>query len=128
MQRAAMMRSGANDPSVLPVRHTLECPRQATLVVSALQRHAVGAVGNWGSPAAGRRPPLGPPTARRLPLGYRWIAVRPGPPPPPPRRRRPLGPTPRYLAIPRWGLVDRGDQDGGPKRAQRQAPPSVPGR
>src|ERR1700722_9742821 len=63
MQRAAMMRSGANDPSVLPVRHTLECPRQATLVVSALQRHAVGAVGNWGSPAAGRRSRLGPRTA-----------------------------------------------------------------
>jgi hypothetical protein len=33
--------------------------------------------------------------------------VRPGPPPPPRRRRRPLGPTPRYLSIPRWGLVDQ---------------------
>jgi len=33
--------------------------------------------------------------------------MRPGPPPPPPRRRfRPLGPTPRYRTIPRWGLVD----------------------
>ncbi|EUA56788.1 putative cONSERVED TRANSMEMBRANE PROTEIN [Mycobacterium xenopi 4042] len=31
------------------------------------------------------------------------------PPPPPRRRRRPLGPTPRYAAIPRWGLVDRVD-------------------
>ena len=118
--------SGANDPSVLPMRHTLECPRQATFVVSALQRHVVGAVGNRGTPAARRRSGLGPgpQTAPRLPLGYRWIAVRPGPPPPPRRRRRPLGPTPRYLAIPRWGLVDRVDQDGGPDRAQRQAPPA----
>ena len=32
--------------------------------------------------------------------------MRPGPPPPPRRRRRPLGPTPRYQTIPRWGLVD----------------------
>src|SRR5271154_2434651 len=55
--------SGANDPSVLPVRHTLECPRQTTLVVSALQRHAVGAVGNRGTPAAGHRSGLGPWTA-----------------------------------------------------------------
>src|ERR1700743_864916 len=66
----------------------------------------------------------GPRNAPRLPPGYRWIAVRPGPPPPPRRRRRPLGPTPRYLAIPRWGLVDRVDQDAWPDRARRQAPPA----
>lgn len=42
-----------------------------------------------------------------MPAGFRWIAVRPGPPPPPRRRRRPLGPTPRYQSIPRWGLVDQ---------------------
>jgi hypothetical protein len=42
----------------------------------------------------------------RLPAGYRWIAVRPGSGPPRRRRRRPLGPTPRYGYIPRWGLVD----------------------
>ncbi|MGB0875935.1 MAG: DUF4328 domain-containing protein [Mycobacterium sp.] len=47
----------------------------------------------------------GPP----LPSGYRWIAVRPGAPPPPRRGRRPLGPTPRYLTIPRWGLIERFD-------------------
>ena len=41
-----------------------------------------------------------------MPPGYRWIAVRPGAAPPQRRRRRPLGPTPRYAAIPRWGLVD----------------------
>jgi hypothetical protein len=51
-----------------------------------------------GQPA-GRTPPP-------LPAGYRWIAVRPGAAPPPRRRKRPLGPTPRYGAIPRWGLVD----------------------
>ena len=38
---------------------------------------------------------------------FRWIAVRPGPPPPPRKPRRPLGPTPRYQTIPRWGLVDQ---------------------
>src|SRR5271166_4262914 len=42
----------------------------------------------------------------RLPPGYRWIAVRPGPAPPPRRRRRPLGPTPHYAVMPRWGFVD----------------------
>jgi len=57
--------------------------------------------GGLGSPPAGggRTPPT-------LPPGYRWIAVRPGAAPPPHRRRRPLGPTPRYPVIPRWGLVD----------------------
>ena len=33
--------------------------------------------------------------------------MRPGPPPAPRRRPRPLGPTPRYQTIPRWGLIDR---------------------
>ncbi len=66
----------------------------------------------------------GPPNAPRLPPGYRWIAVRPGPPPPPRRRRRPLGPTPRYLSIPRWGLQDHVDQDSGSGRDPRQAPPA----
>ena len=66
----------------------------------------------------------GPRNAPRLPPGYRWIAVRPGPPPPPRRRRRPLGPTPRYPVIPRWGLQDRVDQDSGPGRDSRRAPPA----
>lgn len=52
-------------------------------------------------------PPVSPSNTPRAPRGFRWIAVRPGPPPPPRRRRRPLGPTPRYLSIPRWGLVDQ---------------------
>src|SRR6201994_1431802 len=66
----------------------------------------------------------GPRTAHRLPPGYRWIAVRPGPPPPPRRRRRPLGPTPRYPSIPRWGLVDRVELEAGPGRARNEAPPA----
>ncbi|WP_084298800.1 DUF4328 domain-containing protein [Mycobacterium genavense] len=49
-------------------------------------------------------------TPPRLPPGLRWIAVRPGAAPPPRRRRRALGPTPRYTAIPCWGLVDRVEQ------------------
>lgn len=32
--------------------------------------------------------------------------MRPGPPPPPRPRRRPLGPTPHYQSVPRWGLLD----------------------
>jgi uncharacterized protein DUF4328 len=54
--------------------------------------------GGLGSPPAGGR--------SRLPAGYRWIAVRPGAAPPQRRRARPLGPTPRYSVIPRWGLLD----------------------
>ncbi|KUI35122.1 hypothetical protein AU195_09445 [Mycobacterium sp. IS-1496] len=53
--------------------------------------------------------PGGAGAAPRLPAGYRWIAVRPGAPPPPRARRRPLGPTPRYPTIPRWGLVEHFD-------------------
>lgn len=48
--------------------------------------------------------------------------MRPGPPPPPRRRRKPLGPTPRYLGIPRWGLVDHVDHDTGPGRVRREPP------
>jgi len=33
--------------------------------------------------------------------------VRPGAPPPTRSRRPPLGPTPRYAVIPRWGLIDK---------------------
>jgi Domain of unknown function (DUF4328) len=64
---------------------------------------------------AGRTPP-------RLPQGYRWIAVRPGAAPPPRRGRRPLGPTPRYAFIPRWGLVDHFDQTDQQKVQTRPGP------
>jgi hypothetical protein len=67
----------------------------------------------------------GTPSPPRLPPGYRWIAVRPGPPPPPRRRRRPLGPTPRYPVIPRWGLQDRVELDGSRRGSTaRHAPPA----
>ncbi|MBU8807703.1 DUF4328 domain-containing protein [Mycolicibacterium goodii] len=53
----------------------------------------------------------------RLAPGYRWIAVRPGAPPPARPQRRPLGPTPRYHTIPRWGLF----QDFGVAEHQQQS-------
>ncbi|ORA10038.1 hypothetical protein BST16_23250 [Mycobacterium asiaticum DSM 44297] len=56
--------------------------------------------------------PVGQRTPPRLPPGFRWIAVRPGAAPPPRRPRRPLGPTPRYAVVPRWGLADRVVQAG----------------
>lgn len=74
----------------------------------------------WGRPARtqfGTTGGLGQP-APGLPSGYRWIAVRPGVAPVPRRRRQPLGPTPRYTVIPRWGLVDR----VGPAAAAPTAP------
>lgn len=60
-------------------------------------------------PPWGPAPPPDPPEQKTppQPSALRWIAVRPGAAPPPPRRRRSLGPTPRYAAIPRWGLIDR---------------------
>jgi hypothetical protein len=64
-------------------------------------------------PSAGHTPP-------RLPHGYRWIAVRPGLAPPPRRGRRPLGPTPRYAVIPRWGLTEYFDT-----AEQREVPPRL---
>ena len=53
--------------------------------------------------------------------------MRPGPPPPPRSRRRPLGPTPRYLAIPRWGLVDRiaAPEEPGAGSERKGASPNV---
>lgn len=82
-----------------------------------------------GTPPSGSgwRPTAGlgtPPSARppRLPQGYRWIAVRPGAAPPPRRGRRPLGPTPRYPFIPRWGLVDHFEQIDQQQAAQRPGP------
>lgn len=76
-----------------------------------------------GAPSAPSRLSAGGQSGRP-PAGYRWIAVRPGAPPPPRRRRAPLGPTPRYTVIPRWGLYeqfDNGAQDG-QAGAQRNAP------
>jgi Domain of unknown function (DUF4328) len=61
-------------------------------------------------------------TPPRLPPGYRWIAVRPGIAPPPRRGRRPLGPTPRYPVIPRWGLTEYFDTAEEPQAPPRQGP------
>ncbi|WP_123024849.1 DUF4328 domain-containing protein [Mycolicibacterium stellerae] len=61
----------------------------------------------------------------RLPAGYRWIAVRPGAAPPARRRQRNLGPTPRYVAIPRWGLVERFDAPELDQQVQPRSGPSI---
>lgn len=81
------------------------CPRcQGALLPPSLTTEPGPSVwsapGIWGRAAAPTR------SVPRLPPGYRWIAVRPGAAPPPRRRRRPLGPTPRYAVMPRWGLID----------------------
>ena len=91
----------------------------------------------WGPAMPGRPPmPSAPPPppvpftpgpragGPRLPPGFRWIAVRPGPPPPPRVRRRPLGPTPRYAFIPRWGLVDNITPSGAVNDAKIRNGPS----
>lgn len=88
------------------------CPRcNGALLAPSGPDPARPGLGTPPSGTGGRTPP-------RLPQGYRWIAVRPGAAPPPRRARRPLGPTPRYPYIPRWGLVDRFEQID-----QQQAPP-----
>lgn len=82
----------------------------------------------WSAPGAPTqaRPSATPRWQRtppRLPSGYRWIAVRPGAAPPTRRGRRPLGPTPRYAVIPRWGLADRVEQTPAAAAAPAQAGP-----
>lgn len=84
-------------------RQRVWCPRcQGTLLAPT----APAPTREWAvrpNPAQSGAP--GPP--HRLPPGYRWIAVRPGEAPPPRRIRRPLGPTPRYAFVPRWGLQEQ---------------------
>lgn len=74
------------------------CPRCNGTLLEPAAAPAAQPVGRPAAPGA---------AATRAPSGFRWIAVRPGPPPPRRQRRRPLGPTPRYHTIPRWGLVDQ---------------------
>ena len=90
------------------------CPRCRGALMPPLA-DVLSADPRWS--AHGGAPPARPPvpagwqrTPPRLPPGFRWIAVRPGAAPPARHRRRPLGPTPRYAVIPRWGLADRVDQ------------------
>ncbi len=80
-----------------------------------------------GSPGAttAPRPPAWQRVPPRLPAGFRWIAVRPGAAPPTRRGRRPLGPTPRYAVIPRWGLADRVEQAPEREKAPEQTGPSA---
>jgi hypothetical protein len=100
-------------------RQRVWCPRCNGTLLAPSTTATTGTAGTDSGWSAGPRTPP------RLPPGYRWIAVRPGPPPPPRRRRRPLGPTPRYTAIPRWGLVDPADPGGAESgRALREAPPA----
>ena len=75
----------------------------------------------WSARPAGSTM-AGQPGGRGLPPGYRWIAVRPGTAPPPRGGRRPLGPTPRYAAIPRWGLVDHFEASEVQTAAPRSGP------
>lgn len=52
--------------------------------------------------------------------------MRPGAAPPARRGRRPLGPTPRYAVIPRWGLTDRVEQTpAGTEGALPVGPPAA---
>jgi len=79
----------------------------------------------WSGPPAIHQgpPPFRPRSGPLLPAGYRWIAVRPGAGPPPRRPRRVLGPTPRYMVVPRWGLVDPATQlPVAPAAPPRQGP------
>lgn len=80
-------------------RQRVWCPRCRGTLLAPGAPGTPGAVPPNGRPAAGGRP-------GSAPAGYRWIAVRPGAPPAPRRKRAPLGPTPRYPYIPRWGLYD----------------------
>jgi hypothetical protein len=51
--------------------------------------------------------------------------VRPGMAPQPRMRRRPLGPTPRYAVIPRWGLIDQFDTGERSEAGTRSGPSPV---
>ncbi|KUI23566.1 DUF4328 domain-containing protein [Mycobacterium sp. GA-2829] len=80
------------------------CPRCQGTLMAPSAPPTVGA--EWSARQAAPGPAGAPP---RIPPGYRWIAVRPGAPPPARPPRPPLGPTPRYPMIPRWGLVEHFD-------------------
>lgn len=93
------------------------CPRCNGALLAPSGPDPVAGLGTPPSARTGR-----PPSGRALPAGYRWIAVRPGAAPPPRRGRRPLGPTPRYAFIPRWGLVDHFDQTDQQQLEARSGP------
>ena len=84
-------------------RQRVWCPRCNGTLLAPDAAAPASAEQRWSPQRAAQPQPKG---ATRLPPGYRWIAVRPGSGPPPRRARTPLGPTPRYATIPRWGLQD----------------------
>ncbi|OBF88445.1 hypothetical protein A5791_17380 [Mycobacterium sp. 852002-51163_SCH5372311] len=118
------------------------CPRCRGALMAPLP-NAPGADPRWSTsagqstaaaPAATRpgatasRPGGWQRTPPRLLPGFRWIAVRPGAAPPARRVRRPLGPTPHYAVIPRWGLADRpqvGEQAAAPADGPAAQGPSA---
>ncbi|WP_082948313.1 MULTISPECIES: DUF4328 domain-containing protein [unclassified Mycobacterium] len=105
------------------------CPRcQGALMAPLSDAPAPGP--GWSAPTAAA--PSRPSAARgwqrtppRLPPGFRWIAVRPGAAPPTRHARRPLGPTPRYAVMPRWGLDDRVGQAPAALEKPAHAAPSA---
>jgi hypothetical protein len=101
-------------------RQRVWCPRcHGTLLAPS----APAPDSQWSArPTASPLRPSGQRTPPRLPPGYRWIAVRPGAAPTPRRGRRPLGPTPRYPMIPRWGLVEHFDTVDQHRAAPRSGP------
>src|SRR5208337_2435831 len=106
------------------------CPRCRGALMAPLA-DAPTADPRWSTHGAASpaRPPGAPRWQRtppRLPPGYRWIAVRPGAAPPARRGRRPLGPTPRYAVVPRWGLADRVEQAPAVAETPRHTGPSAP--
>ncbi len=101
-------------------RQRVWCPRcHGTLLApSGPAQHS-----EWSArPTASALSPTEQRTPPRLPPGYRWIAVRPGAAPPARRGRRPLGPTPRYPVIPRWGLEERFDATADQQAGSRTGP------
>lgn len=100
-------------------RQRVWCPRcRGTLLAPSASEPQTTAI--WSGRVTNAAP-----QSTRLPAGFRWIAVRPGAPPAPRPRRRPLGPTPRYLVIPRWGLVDRAETADTATSAAQQTSPTV---
>jgi hypothetical protein len=100
-----------------PTEETREAARVAAAPSAGWGRPGVP---SSTAPASAR--PTGQRTPVRLPPGYRWIAVRPGAAPVPHRIRRPLGPTPRYQVVPRWGLQDQFNPVPGPESTPRLGP------
>ncbi|WP_082123157.1 DUF4328 domain-containing protein [Mycobacterium nebraskense] len=106
------------------------CPRCSGALMAPLA-DAPAPDPRWSAhnPVAPSRPSRAPGWQRtppRLPPGFRWIAVRPGAAPPTRRGRRPLGPTPRYAVMPRWGLADRIEQTPVAAEKPTHAGPSAP--